>query len=189
MESWCENLPRKLLNRLGCCRYPCIHSKSCIAMASYHSPFTKSPILYSPHTHRTFPQTLLQASTSSPRHPHSTATHCDATSALNCAPAHRPRITPPRPAPHALELPRSWALPRRSHHHYHPRHRHCRRGLYQRGPVHFSPWDGDNVPPEVPKVQECTVGPCRRVWAVRAHLNFYFTFVIIMSLFCNIFCV
>ena len=99
MESWCENLPRKLLNRLGCCRYPCIHSKSCIAMASYHSPFTKSPILYSPHTHRTFPQTLLQASTSSPRHPHSTATHCDATSALNCAPAHRPRITPPRPAP------------------------------------------------------------------------------------------
>jgi len=32
----------------------------------------------------------------------------------------------------------------------------------------FSPWDGDNVPLEVPEVQECLVGPCRGVWEVTA---------------------
>jgi len=32
----------------------------------------------------------------------------------------------------------------------------------------FSPWDGDNVPSEVPEVQERLVGPCRGVWEVTA---------------------
>jgi len=32
----------------------------------------------------------------------------------------------------------------------------------------FSPWDGDNVPLEVPEVQECLAGPCRGVWEVTA---------------------
>ena len=32
----------------------------------------------------------------------------------------------------------------------------------------FSPWDGNNAPPEVPEVQECLAGPCRKVWEVTA---------------------
>ena len=32
----------------------------------------------------------------------------------------------------------------------------------------FSPWDGNNAPAEVPKVQERTAGPWRMVWAVSA---------------------
>jgi len=32
----------------------------------------------------------------------------------------------------------------------------------------FSPWDGDNVPLEVPEVQKWLAGPCRRVRAVSA---------------------
>jgi len=32
----------------------------------------------------------------------------------------------------------------------------------------FSPWDGDNVPLEVPEAQERLEGPCRKVWAVSA---------------------
>ena len=64
----------------------------------------------------------------------------------------------------------------------------------------FSPWDGDNMLPEVLKVQECTTGPWRRVWELSAitawsrkgeltvlgsesPLKFLFYFVIIMALF------
>ena len=52
----------------------------------------------------------------------------------------RPPVTraSPCPASHALTLPRSWGLPHRCHHHYHPRHRHRRRGLHQRGTVRES---------------------------------------------------
>jgi hypothetical protein len=32
----------------------------------------------------------------------------------------------------------------------------------------FSPWGGNNTPPEVPKAQECIAGACRRVRAVSA---------------------
>ena len=32
----------------------------------------------------------------------------------------------------------------------------------------FSPWDGNNAPPEVLEAQECLAGPYRRVWAVSA---------------------
>ena len=32
----------------------------------------------------------------------------------------------------------------------------------------FSPWDGDNAPPEVPEAQKWLAGPCRRVRAVSA---------------------
>jgi len=32
----------------------------------------------------------------------------------------------------------------------------------------FSPWDGDNTPPEVPEAQKWLAGPCRRVWVVSA---------------------
>ena len=120
----------KLLKRLGCCQYPYVHSKSCIVMASYHSPFTKSPIqslypsgpvykCYCKLAHQAQDTRIAQRCIATPPVP--STTHPPITRASPC------------PASHALALPQSWGLPRRCHHHYHPRHRHCHRGLHQQG--------------------------------------------------------
>ena len=115
----------------------------------------------------TYPQTLWKASTPSPRHPHSAAAHCGTISALDCTPptlpahhpapppmpSHCPRHAPSHVAATATAVPVTaitTATAASEAPHTNP----------------FSLWDGDNVLPEVPEVQECLEGPCRRVRAV-----------------------
>ena len=121
MGSWHEKSCRIGL----CCQFPCAHSLSCHkltgSVVSYHTlPYQTSHTV--PIPAHTCPQMLWQASTSSPRHLHSKATHCDAVSALNCTPPLIARASH-HPTMHALASPWSWALPCHSYYHC-----HCKRG-------------------------------------------------------------
>ena len=164
---WCLGT-RRTVKHLGCCRshtsqQQVMHSHDFLPLSPHKIPHT------APRPVRTYPQTPWQASTPSPRHPHSTAAHCGAVSALDCVPpaspplhpappcmpSHRPGHAPSHVATTATAVPATaiTAMTATSK-------------ALRANP--FSPWDGNNAPLEVLEVQEHLAGPYRRVQVVSA---------------------